>query len=806
MENQPLSRFKLAVVLFGVFATSFSVLSFEIALTRVFSIMLDYHYTFLVVSLALFGLGLGGVLAYYFSKRVVFSKKVFSRVAILNLFFSLLMSLLTLLVISLPDLDAGFQAFIMFLPFLVAGTILALTYKVFVSHSSILYFADLAGAALGSLAVIFLINFTGATVAILLVSLVTLVSTVLFSLVTKHRLLMGVAVLAIVAIGVFTQYSSSSNLWNIQPASNQGKELSNFLSDPSLDAQIVDSRWSSFGQVQLITTPALPHEKIIFVDGGAGTSLFHFNGDFNSTDSAVPELRNSTQYFPYYFVDKESALVIGPGGGLDVLTALMGGVNHIYAIEVNPSIVEIVRDYSGYAGGIYSDYSNVHVNVDEGRSFLKRSNQLYDTIVLDLPVSKTSQGTFGYALSENYLFTTDSFNDYLNHLSDNGFLVIVAHNEKEIYKLVSTAFKTLESQGLDFQQIMQRITIIGSSDHTNHSALPVFILKKTPITDSQAAFINAKAAEMGFGTLYTPLQSGVSSDSRLAHLARGGITINELVSIAPFNMKAPTDNDPFFYNFNLGIPETLIPLLTGAIMLSIIVTILYVLVRQRDEYIFNHGSKMKIKAKFSGFKWYCFASLGFGFMLIEIALIQKFILFLGEPTLAIAASLFSLLLAGGLGSVFSRKWRSSKQYNAFKVSLVIAVLAVAYIFVLPIVFDAALSFSGPVRLLVSFMLIFPLGFLMGIPFPTILGYIKQESENDAALMWCINGAFSVLAGVLALVVAMLYGFNAVLLLGALTYAVIFLIGRRHERNNNVEKIRSISQRKPQFNRTWKNKG
>jgi MFS family permease len=216
----------------------------------------------------------------------------------------------------------------------------------------------------------------------------------------------------------------------------------------------------------------------------------------------------------------------------------------------------------------------------------------------------------------------------------------------------------------------------------------------------------------------------------------------------------------------------------------------------------KNGSKVKFKSKFSGFKWYIFASLGFGFMLIEIALIQKFILFLGEPTLAIAVSLFSLLLAGGIGSFFSRKWFNGKQYNAFKISLIIAVVTIVYIFALPFIFNATLSYSASIRFVISFAFISPLGFLMGIPFPTALGYIKQEFENDAAWMWCINGAFSVLAGVFALVVAMTFGFNAVLLLGALTYAGLFVIGRRHELNSRVSKVKWVNTKTPKLKRTY----
>jgi MFS family permease len=368
MENQQLSRLKLAILLFGVFVTSFGVLSFEISLTRIFSVMLDYHYTFLVVSLALFGLGLGGVFAHYLSSKTSL-KDNFSRLAILSIIFSLLVTFLTLLIASAPNMDNSIQVFIMFLPFLVAGTVLAMAYKIFVSRSSILHFADLAGAALGSLAIVFFINWVGAPLAVIFVSAVTLVSSVLFSLASKKKLLLVISLLAIVGISLFAQYSGS--LWNIQPGTNQAKELSSFLSNPSVNAKIEETKWTSFGQVELVTTQTpqtIPHEKAIFVDGGAGTALYHFNGNFSdSSDSIVPSLQNTTMFFPYYFANKDSSLVIGPGGGVDVLTALMAGVKQIDAVDVNPGIVDIVKEQSAYDGGIYTNFSNVHVTIDDGR-------------------------------------------------------------------------------------------------------------------------------------------------------------------------------------------------------------------------------------------------------------------------------------------------------------------------------------------------------------------------------------------------------------------------------------------------------
>lgn len=794
MENQLLNKFQLAALLFGVLIVSFGVLAFEIALTRIFSIMLDYHYTFLVVSLALFGLSLGGVLASRFTGKTSVQDNL-GRLALLVVTFSLSMAFLTLFAISHPNLDMAIQVILMFLPFLLAGTILAIVYKLFVSHSSVLHFADLAGAAAGSLLVIFLINWTGAIASVLLVSVATLGSAFLFSVASKRKLAIAATLLAILGLGVFAQFSGTSGMWNIMPASHQGKELAEYVANPAINARIVDSRWTSFGQVELVESPAMPHQKFIFVDGGAGTGLFHFDGDLTSDKGWAPALRNTTMYFPYYFTAKDRSLVIGPGGGIDVLTALAAGVKQIDAVEVNPGIVDLVKDNSAYDGGLYTNYSNVRITIDDGRSFVKRSNQTYDVIMIDIPLTKTSQGTLGYSLAENYLFTTDSFADYLNHLNDDGYLTIVAHNQDEIYKLYSISFQALSAQGLSPQQISERIAVVGSGNMMDHSTLPVFMLKKTAINQSEALEITSVAHKKGFKNLFSPLtlfdpsydSTSMDHDHALMTLAKGNATFDKaLLASAPLNLQAPTDDSPFFYNMDLGVPATLATLLLGAIVLCITVSVTYVAARRRDVSTVLDGASIKLKSRFSAFKWYCFASLGFGFMLLEVALIQKFILFLGEPTLAIAVSLFSLLLAGGLGSYFSRKWSIDRQRNAFTVSLLVAALAIAYIFVLPVIFNATLSYPTALRFLVSFVLISPLGFLMGIPFPTILGYIKEEADNDAAWMWCINGAFSVLAGVLALVLAMAYGFNSVLLLGALTYAGLFVAGMRYEQKRKKD--------------------
>jgi len=804
------NRFRFAVLLFGVFASSFVVLTFEISLTRIFSVMYSYHYTFLAVSVALFALSLGGIVTQAFSWKMPLDE-IFSRLAFLPLILSLASSLFVFAVVYLPGSGVVSDAFFMFFPYFIAGVFLATIYKIFVTFSNVMYFADLFGAAMGALVAVFLLNLVGPIRGILLVSTLASVASLFFALASRRKAITFIALTGIILAAVFSQYSNYAYSFDIQPMSDQGKELSDILADRTLRARIIDSRWSAFGRTDLVELESDPHTKVIFVDGGAQTRMFHFDGNFNSSIGEVPFVKNTTQYFPYYFVSKRESLIIGPGGGLDVLTSLMSGMNHTTAVEVNPDIVGIVRDYSNYNGGIYTKYSNVHVNVDEGRSFVRRSAQKYDIIMLDIPVTKTAQGTIGYALAENYLFTTNSFIDYLDHLNDDGFLTIVAHHRPEVYKLVSIAFKVLMDQGLGAQEIKQRIVAVEGAGH--HSGLPVLILKKTPFTNRQTALIYEKSNELAFTPIYIPNVNDTYFDPLLNHLANDRISIDQAISLAPYDITAPTDDNPFFYKFEKNMPNTLSQLLIGTITLSGLVFGIYIVAWSRRLALASKKQLHSFVRSFSLFRPYYFASLGLGFMLIEIPLTQRFILFLGHPTLAIAVTLFSLLLASGLGSFYSTRWSNRKLYDFYKVSLAVGATLVLYLFALPPIFSAYLSYDSTFRFFMAFGLIFPLGFLMGIPFPTGLRLIKKELNNEAAWMWCINGAFSVLGAVLALAIAMSYSFSAVLLLGGLVYIGIFPVGRtwanaeiegaeREEAKLKMEKDLEKSEKK-QRRKLWK---
>lgn len=767
-----MNRLKFAVLLFGIFVSSFGVLTFEISLTRIFSVMYSYHFTFLAVSIALLALSLGGILTQVFSWQIS-ADAIFSRLAFISVIFSSA-SFLIFALTSLANSNVVIDALVMFFPFLIAGVFLATIYNVFTTFSSIAYFADLLGAAVGALAVVFLLNSFGAVRGVLMVGTVISAASLLFAFGSRRKVIILIAIVNVVLMAFLVQYTARTNLSSVPFMGGQSKELEATLADQSLGARIIDSRWSAFGRTDLVELDADPHARFIFVDGGAGTKMFHWDGDLTNSSGDVPSLKYTTQYFPYYFVNKGSSLVIGPGGGLDVLTSLISGMNHTTAVEVNPDTVAIVRDYSDYDGGIYSRYDNVHVYVDEGRSFVRRSTQKYDIIMLDIPVTKTAQGSIGYALAENYLFTTDSFTDYFGHLAQEGLLAIVAHNSVEVYKLVSISLKVLGAQGLSPQEIMQRLLVVQGA---GHSGLPVFVLKKTPFTNDQISPMYLKASELGLTPVYMPNVDEVPLDPFLTGLADGSVSIDAAISQAPFEIAPPTDESPFFYRFEKGIPPTLSLLLIGTVISGVALLGLYLGAWGRRLSAVGGRELDSLMSGFSLFRPYYFISLGLGFMLIEIPLIQRFTLFLGHPTLAISVVLFSLLLASGLGSFYSTKWRNQQLFNVFKVSLAIGALVILYMLILPFVFNAYLGYDSTFRFLLVFGLIFPLGFLMGIPFPVGLKFAKKEGRNEAAWMWCINGAFSVLGAVAALVIAMSFNFSAVLLSGAFIYFAIFLVGR-----------------------------
>jgi len=825
-EDNQISRRTLWFLLTGVFLISFSLLAFEITLTRLLSVALSYHYVFVVVSLALLGLGTGGIFVYLFRRQRSSRHGRFGSLGIFPSLFSLSIPFSVMLITRIAYIDnILLYCLVLFIPFFLAGVFLAEVFCTFPALSSRIYGADLIGAAAGSLGVILILNSLGGINSSFLLALVASIAALLIATTVPGRNIKGVTisiislviVLVLLGVNLFGSY-----LPDVPVGTNPAKEIRHALHGSSSPGEIIETKWSAFGRTDLVAFSDDSEMMDIFIDGAAGMLMYRFNGDFDNPDSTIDGLKTDfSGYFPFLFLQEEernNALIIGPGGGRDILLALMGGVGEVTAVEVNRELVDIVREYAWYNGGIFTDLDNVTVIVDEGRNFLKRQKEKYDIIMLTLPVTQSSRGLEGYALTENFLFTTDSIHDYLEHLTDEGRLIVVAHDPYEILRLLSISLAALNERGVDNKAAMEQIYIVGAHMY------PVFVLKKTPFESTEMESIHQSIHQLGYDpTLsYVP---GIRQGSCTPHMeevrfdecgmlsppvtaiSRGEIGFDDLESILKedgLDISPVTDNSPFFYKFRKGTPQPVSQVFWAAIVMILLVVLVPSLYwKKRSSQRETHSRDKRTFSKYPFRFVVLFLMLGAGFMLAEISLIQRLVLFLGQPVLSLAVLLFSLLVGAGIGSLYSGRFTSDKIIKVIAiVSISIVAVLVSYTFLLPLIFNQLLGLSLAIRLLATVVILTPLGFLMGFPFPLGLRLLKEmRMEDYIPWMWGINGISSVLGSAMAIVIAISFGFTEALLIAAACYFVVFLVFQSSEYKKSLAKKKVISNVERAFNNT-----
>jgi len=520
----------------------------------------------------------------------------------------------------------------------------------------------------------------------------------------------------------------------------------------------------------------------IYIDGTAGSPMYRFNGNVNDPGATISSLKATFPgYFPFLYLQEEernNALLIGPGGGRDILLALMGGVPEITAVEINKDLVDLVRRYSWFNGRIYKGLKNVNIVVDEGRNFLKHQKEKYDIIMLSLPVTNTSRSLEGYALTENFLFTTDSICDYLDHLTDEGRLVVVGHNDAEILRLLSLSLAALNRRGVSITTAMSQIYIVGTDEYL------VFVLKKTPFKPTKAFHMYQAIHQFDLESIlsYFPYIRKVGTiNPALMALGSGKIVFKDLEKMVKergYDISPVTDNSPFFYKFEVGMPKPVSLVFWSSVILFGLIILIPSLywkkgAIQRETHLKHkrHFDKGLLRSVV------LFSMLGMGFMLIEISFIQRFVLFLGQPVLSLAILLFSLLGGAGMGSIWSGRFPPDKINKGIAMtSLSIVGMVLGYTFLLPVIFNQLLGLDLTTRLLATIFVLIPLGFLIGIPFPLGIRWLKERSlEKHIPWMWGINGVSSVLGSVMTIVVAISFGFTEALLVGAGCHFITFLI-------------------------------
>jgi spermidine synthase len=780
----------------AVALVSFASLLLELAMTRLFSVVLFYHFAFFAISVALLGLGSGGVFAHV--RREWLQRFAIGKLgAVLCLLNSACILAAMEVVLHTPvALEVSGSNFgkltIIYLAaaisFFFTGLLFSNLFARSSSAISHLYGADLAGGSLACLAVVPLLNLIGAPNALIFSSAAMAVAAALWAGKTWLRRL---ALAVVVALMALIAANHSGRLVDVIYAKG-------ILRDPKW---IEFARWNAISRIEVNNQNGA---RYVVIDADATSAIMNVDPALWDRDQpANPTPTNTGLPTQSGFNWKKSLMsaapsianvlrpqgefaIIGPGGGVDVLRALANGSRNVTAIEINPTIVNNVMrgKYADYSFHLY-DRPEVHIHVQDGRSYIRSSRDKYDVMQMTLVDTWASTAAGAFALSENNLYTVEAFREYFDHLKPDGMIAITRwefRQPREALRVVSQAIEALHQLGVADPREHFVIMADGGLDEDGR---PVLVLaKKSPLTAVEYADVAQHvSANPNLVWLNPPAQyAGRQKLPPAADAFRLLIESNDPQSFArgyAYNVAPVSDSAPFFF-FTLKTGYVIRNIMAGTgrgmdwrINLGVVVLGMLLVISLLAVLAFLilpltlHGGGSKASL---GSLLY-FVAVGLGYITVEIALIQRFVLFLGHPTYALTVVVFLLLLSSGAGSVAARRWLNESR-RLGRLLAGIAGLIALYVLLLPLLLPAAVGLPFTAKLLISAVILAPLGFLMGMPFPS--GLRMVETVEWA---WALNAAASVLGSVMAMVIAIHFGLTVTLVCAAVAYLLAAMCSR-----------------------------
>ncbi len=782
--------------------TAMATLMLELTLTRIFSVTMWYHFAFMAISLALFGLALSSLYLFLWSDRFP-ADKVERQSSQWMLAFAVALPLVFAAIIRIPfDGDISWQSFgqltliyiLAAIPFLLGGMAIALAFRHRSQWIDRVYFADLAGAGVGCALTLVLLTFVPAPQAMVVISAVGALAGLLYGWRERALRLAGFGVVALLALLLVVD--QPTGLFQI----NRVKGV-----DEATERERVFEAWNSFSRVvgYRITNaelegwglagdpnrPTVAEQVLLLIDGDAATPVALFDGDLEKARYLLNDVTN----LAYLLRDGANVLVIGPGGGRDVLAALASGQAQVDGVELNPLMVRAVdEDFGALSSQLYSQ-PNVNIVIDEGRNYIARADKQWDIIQSSLVDTWAATSAGAFALSENNLYTVEAFQDYLSHLSEDGIFTMSRwfHGDRptETLRMTGVALAALEQMGVENPP--DHIAIVAKPE----SLVATLLVKRTPFTLEDSQQIVAVAQEKGWTVLQAPgvvaeapVRDLIYNDDRAAYYRGSVADISPTTDDRPYFFYTLRLNNLADWQYEQGVSNrnnqgvfVLYSLVVIVTVLAVLTIILPLWWKRRDALAHVPG-----RWRYIGY----FAALGMAFMLVEIPLIQRFALFLGHPVYALAVILFSVLLFSGVGSYLTGRLtqhRSPAQVASWTLPLLI-VTVTFYAFTLSDVLRSLLYLELPWRVLVSVLLIAPLGLLMGMPMPLGIAALGHDRPELIPWMWGINGATSVVASVLAVAVSLNVGLRATLLIGVAVYAVAWLLMLSLRQRNSAQAV------------------
>jgi hypothetical protein len=786
----------------GIFLLSLATLLLELSLTRVLSVALWYHFGFLVISTALLGFGASGVVLALWSnlrERVSLDRGL----AVLSLLFGVVTIISFWIMQRIPfdpfSLVADHrQLFLMPLyyvaiaaPFFCSGLTFALLLTRGGKNINRLYAFDLVGAGVGCGAIAIVMPAFGGSGSVVVAAILGLFAAAVFGFAKTRRL-------ALVGLGL--------GLLAVPLA---------FFADSMLPISVTPNKtrpprppiytaWNTFSRIDVYDNPGNqqngtpPNRRFIFDAGTAATGMRDLRPDvrdaLNRTDAKI----GTESGVAYVGKAHPRILIIGSGGGEQVLEALKFRAAKITAVEINPIINDVVsRRMRDYWGDLFNQ-PEVELVTEEGRSFVRRSKEKYDAIISAHTISNAAVASGALSLAENYVLTREAFEDYLDHLEPDG-VIFFTRPESQLPRLFATAREVYEHRGMGnpadrlFAYRFPNAPDRGapSSRQAFHAG---FVLQKTPYTKAELDAMAGRIGLTNFGfaaqdrpeIIYSPLAPAADD---IYHQLLSAPNIQTVYAANANELAPATDDRPFFNqhtrwtSLNLGMFRdlmsqdkngrlaledrpvaeiTLVTLLVQSIIIAAVFIILPLV-------SFSRSGFRRVPHRWNFLVY--FAALGLAFIMIEIALMQRFTLFLGQPIYTFAVVLTSLLLFTGIGANLAGRFRSEPRQAIllFIPVLLLALLLTALL--TPVIFKIALGLGLMWRVGLAVVMIAPLGVLLGLPFPTGLALAGEEATALVPWAWGVNGFFTVIGSVSALILGMAFGFTIVLIIAAGCYAL-----------------------------------
>jgi hypothetical protein len=793
----------------GLFVVTLTTLMYEIVLTRIFSVAMWYHFAFVAISVALFGMT-AGALVVHMRPQWFHDEVVKRRMWQFSLAYAVSVAGAFIVQLAIPFVphftmagvsSVALTCVVISVPFVCSGVVVCLALTRFPNRVNRLYAADLIGAGLGCVLLVAAFWWLDGPSLVIGIGAFACLGAVLFAYdagvrPSRKALSVGVLLALVLVTGVNSYRHSQGNpfiriLWAKESQDTlHTYDRWNAFSRITVDGQRSDvGRPAGYGMSAEMPEDMTVPQMSMLIDGVAGTMLTGYDGDESTTDFLRYDITN----LGYYAVDGSGfrSAVIGVGGGRDVLTGLEFGADEVTGIEINGNILDLDTDELGDFTNLTDD-PRVNLVNDEARSWLTRTDERFDVIQMSLIDTWAASSAGAFALTENSLYTTDSWQTFFDRLAPGGMLsvsrwdTIGGAEPFETLRTAALATEVLTRNGVENPR--DHVLIYKGPEQQFASAAATILVSPEGFDREALRTVQRNADRLGFETILTPTEV---ADDRFAEIvAPGGPDAG--IDQYDEDLSPPTDDRPFFFQMaslntflsGEGFSNDLVfrpVLVLGSLALAVLVLALIFI----GGPLLAMGRRVKHEGGHQGMGPYYvfFACIGLGFMLVEFSQLQRLNTFLGHPTYALAVVLFSLLLFSGVGSMLVERVIKPDRPRTLWVPLgVLLVVLVVFGMITTWVTDSAAGGTTPVRIGVAVALLAPLALVMGMPFSIGMGAASRHAGAPTAFLWGINGATSVVASVMGALVAMFFGISVTFASGFVAYAVgavaLWLIVRR----------------------------